>query len=391
MFTTLRNHSKIIVIIVAIAFVATGALMGFGSYLYGGGSSGASQTQNPNIAKVNSNLSSSKVIDFRLNVLNSIIERRLLLQKAEEKGITAEVDDKKVQSTVDDILKNYDMTKKELVSNLEKQGYSLDQFKSDLRKDLEQSNIIEKTRATTYNNISVSEDEIKKEYEKKKEQGSEKRKYEKAKSEIKQQLLQQKQNQAFNNWLKDVKSNANITIFDPILSGARAYQNNNYESAIKDFNKVMENKETIGPGTYIYLARSYKANKNNDKALEIYKKAAKEYPDNWEVHLKFGELYSSSDKKEKAIKQLDKAAELVSDNYMAHYQLYQGYNKVGAKEKAQNHMQKVQELSQKMIQQQIQQQVPKTSGNTKNNTDSSNNQRNDGSENETNNERNNNN
>ncbi|MFW6270924.1 MAG: SurA N-terminal domain-containing protein [Bacillota bacterium] len=382
MFNTLREHSKIVVIIVAVAFVATGALMGFGSYLNNGMGGDGGQQGNQNIASVNdedisqreflnvlqnqasqvSNLSGSQLLDFRLSILNSIIERKLILQKAEEMGISVEVSEEEVQNTIDEILDNYDMTEDELVSNLESQGYDMDDFKKDLRNDIRQNNIVDKTRETTYDNINVSEEEIKEEFEALKEEESEDIEYEEEKEDIENKLLQQKQDEAFNNWLDDVKSESDITIYDPVLRGVNAYQEEQYDVAIENFNEVFENSESPGEGVYIYLAKSYHAKEDTEKAIEIFDEGMEEYSTSWDLHLNLADLYVDMEENEKAIEHYDEASELVSENYVAHYQLYMGYTEAGAPEKAEEQMQKIQELSmqQQMGGDQQQQQVPRT-------------------------------
>ncbi|MFW5998520.1 MAG: SurA N-terminal domain-containing protein [Halanaerobiaceae bacterium] len=373
MFSTLRNHSKIIVIIVAVAFAATGALMGFGSYLTNGGGNKnqQQQQQNQNIATVNdedisqreflnvlqsqasqtADLGSSQLLDFRLNILNSLIEQKLILQEADKMDISGEASETEVEESVDEILDNYDMTEEELVSNIESQGYNMEEFKNDIRNDLKQRDIIEKTRETTYDNIEVTEDEIRDEYEEAKEEGEEDREFNEAQSDIEQNLINQKQEEAFNNWIEDVRSEANITINDPVLDGVNAYNEEQYDVAIEAFNEIIENNESPGAGSYIYLARSYEKEGNEEKAIEIYDQAREEYSEDWDLYVNLGDLYSNMDDNEQAIEQYDKASELVSGNYMGHYQLYMGYSETGAEEKAEEQMQKVQEISMQQMNQ----------------------------------------
>ena len=376
MFQTLRNNTKIIVIIVVVAFIITSAFVGFGGMFGGSSANPQSGGTSNSIARVNgeditqrefmnvlrsqasqtSNLSSSQLIDFRLRVLNFIIERKLLLQNAAEQGIEVEITDKDVQNEIDNILKQYQMSQSDLESNLKKQGYSLDEFKQQLKTDLREQEKIKKTREQTYEQVKVTEEEIKQRYEKnnkdKKASGKE---YEKAKPEIKKKLLEEQQSQAFNSWLENKKAQAEITIFDPVLSSAKAFDSQNYEEAISGFTNLIKGDDSSpGAGVYIYLARAYQQKGDTEKAIETYEKAIKAYPNNWETHLNLGDIYQSKEKKDKAIKQYDKAAELVGNNYMAHVQLYRSYNKVGAKEKAQKEMDAIKKIQQDMMKQQQQ-------------------------------------
>lgn len=370
MFDSMRNNSKIIVYIVVAVFIITGGLMGFGAYMNNNQSSSANNSS-PYIAKVNdenitqkeffnvlrnqanqySQLDSSQVLSFRLNVLNSMIERRLILQKAEEKGLKPQVTDKDVQDTINQILEQNEMEKKDLVSNLEKQGTTFDKFKQSLRESLKANDVLQQTIKTTYNNIKVSEKEIKESYKKQNDvEKASGEQYEKAKSDIKSKLLNQKQQKAFNNWLENVKGNADIAIFDPALKGLNALKSKNYEVAVSSLQKALETNSSSN--LYIYLAQAYRKNKQQDKAIATYDTAIKEYPENWRIYSNYGNLFNEMDKKEKAIKYYDKASELAGDDFMAHYQLYMAYSQLDAKDKAQKEMDLIKDLQKKKVQQQ---------------------------------------
>ena len=152
-----------IIYIVVAVFVISGGFMGFGAYMSGSGSSGNSPAQT--IAEVNgekisqreflsvlrnqaqraSRLSSTQLLSFKLNILNSIIERRLILQEAEEMGIEAEVTDKEVDDTLNKVIEQNKTTKEKLKKDLEDKGYSLESLKNDLRSNLKTQQTIQKT------------------------------------------------------------------------------------------------------------------------------------------------------------------------------------------------------------------------------------------------------
>ncbi|MGM0437200.1 MAG: SurA N-terminal domain-containing protein [Bacillota bacterium] len=370
MFDKLRDNSKIIVYIVVAAFVISGGFMGYGAYMSGGNNS-SQQGASPNeaIAEVNgeeisyqeylnvmrnnaqqaSQLSSTQLVNFRLNVLNSIIERRIILQKADEMGISAQVTEEDIDNSIQDILDNNDMTEEELESNLEEQDYSMSDLRNDLRLNLQTQKTIQKTVEKSYENIEVSEDEIKEEYEKQAENNEDIASYEDKKNEIKKSIIEEKESNEFNKWMEDLKENAEIQIYDNSLKGVKALNNENYEEAITSFEKALDNSES--PTNYIYLAKSYGEAQKSDKAIETYETAIEEYPENWEIRYNYGQLLSDLENTEEAEKQFDKASEYASDSdFMAHYQIYQSFNNIGAEEKAQEEMDKIIEIQQNMNQ-----------------------------------------
>jgi len=365
MFDSLRNNSKIVVYIVVAAFIVTGGLMGFGSYMSNNNSSSASNSSSPYIAKVNDTgitpqqymnvlrnqapqrqLSSSQIIPFRLNVLNSMIERQLILEQADEMDIKAQVTDKDVEEKIEGILKNNDLTREELNNRLKDQNSSLDQFKKDLKKSMETNNKIQQTVATTYNKVEVTEEEIKKEYEK----SNKEKDLAQVKDELKKQILNDKQNKAFNNWLENVKAESNIAINDPTLNAYYQLNNKNYDQAISLFDNIIESNPS--PMMYIYLAQAYEGKKNQEQVIATYQQALEEYPDDWEVYYTFGNYYRNMEEKEKALAKYDKAAANAGEDLMAHYKLYMVYSALEAEDKAKTEMKKLTELQKKLQEQQ---------------------------------------
>ncbi len=365
MFDSLRNNSKIVVYIVVAAFIVTGGLMGFGSYMSNNNSSSASNSSSPYIAKVNDTgitpqqymnvlrnqapqrqLSSSQIIPFRLNVLNSMIERQLILEQADEMDIKAQVTDKDVEEKIEGILKNNDLTREELNNRLKDQNSSLDQFKKDLKKSMETNNKIQQTVATTYNKVEVTEEEIKKEYEK----SNKEKDLAQVKDELKKQILNDKQNKAFNNWLENVKAESNIAINDPTLNAYYQLNNKNYDQAISLFDNIIESNPS--PMMYIYLAQAYEGKKNQEQVIATYQQALEEYPDDWELYYNFGNYYRNMEEKEKALAKYDKAAANAGEDLMAHYKLYMVYSALEAEDKAKTEMKKLTELQKKLQEQQ---------------------------------------
>lgn len=184
MISNLRNYSKIIIIIIAVAMVVTGGLYGYGRFL--NQPSTGSNAPSPYIAKVNgtnitqqdyysvlrnqsagiTNFTRSQEVPFKLQVLNTMINRELLLQKAQDMGLKPDVSDEDVDNYVNDILENNDMTMGELENYLKEQKSTLKQLKRDLREGLKKNELIKQVREKSYDNVTVSEEEIINSYEK---------------------------------------------------------------------------------------------------------------------------------------------------------------------------------------------------------------------------------
>ncbi|TDO84448.1 tetratricopeptide repeat protein [Halanaerobium saccharolyticum] len=383
MFDTLRDNSKIIVYIVVIIFVISGGFMGFGAYLNrqsGGGGQASNQTPAV-IAEVNgmeisqqeyysllqqqapqSNLSSSQIIPFRYNVLNALIERKLIMAQAETLDINVEVSKSEIDENYKNILDQNKMTEEELTAALSKQGYTLGELRSDIKSNLKESKTITKTIDKSVGEIKVSEQEIKDLYNKKypepesetkaaenntDSESSQRPALSDVRSDLKSEIKNKKRNEAINKWLKDLKASAEITINNPVLSAYHALQNENYTTAVEKFSELVKQEET-DPIFYTYLARSYKQQDKFDQAKEVYENAIKAFPENNNLRINYAQFLADQNNNEAAITQLDKVAAAAKDDFMTHYQLYMMYSRLGAEEKAKAEMEEIQRLSKQM-------------------------------------------
>lgn len=366
MFDNLRNNSKIIVYIVVAAFVVTGGLMGFGSYMSRNNPGGANRSSQY-IAKVNdkgitpqqflsvlrnsssqaNNLSQTEVIPFRLNVLKSMIEREILLSEAENQNISVEISDQEVEDRIDEILNQNDLTQEELESNLESQDYTYEQFKTDIRESMRNSEKINKVKQTTYNNIEVTDEEIQQAYQERYGDSEDKPELEEVRSDIKDSLLSNKQSKAYQNWLENQKAEANVTINDPVLFAYNALDQGNYQVAIDSFENLA-NSENTSASIYTYLAQAYAGAENYEQAEETFNTALEEYPENWELRLNFGNYYADREMQDKAIDNYKQASELAGENFYAHYKLFMAFNNIGASKEAEQEMQIITEIQQNM-------------------------------------------
>lgn len=156
--------------------------------------------------------------EYQMYVLDNLIDRKLQSQKIEKLGITAteeEVEkavDKQITSTIESNEK-YE-TEEDLKKAFESQGnQSYEAAKDNLRKQVKQSILQNKLREEVTNGVEVTENEMKTFYEENKESYKEdgnQKPFEEVKEKIKSTLIQQKKNEAWNNWLQEVREEANI-------------------------------------------------------------------------------------------------------------------------------------------------------------------------------------
>jgi tetratricopeptide (TPR) repeat protein len=390
LFDTLRDNSRIIVYIVVIAFVISGGFMGYGAYLNNQGGGGQAPNQSPAvIAEVNgmeisqqeyfsllqqqapqSNLSSSQIIPFRYNVLDALIERKLLMAQAEVLDISVEVSEAEIDENYNNILDQNEMTENELSEALAEQGYTIGDLREDIKASIEDSKTITQTIDQGIEEIEVSDEEIEELYQQRypepeaeedlaEESDSETESVQSEAAEderpeladvrdnLEQELRSQKRNQAINSWLAELKENAEITVNDPVLSAYHALENENYEQAVEEFSAFVEEEET-DPIFYSYLAQAYEGQNNLERAKEVYQSAVESYPENTDLRFTYAQFLADQENNEDAIAQLDEIYAAAEDDFMTYYQLFMLYSRLGAEEKAQTAMEEVQRISEDM-------------------------------------------
>ena len=380
MFDTLRDNSRIVVYVVVVIFVVSGGFMGFGAYLNNQSGGQPSGNQAPSvIAEVNgmeisqqeyfsllqqqapqSNLSSSQIIPFRYNVLDALIERKLILSQAEILDINVEISESEIDENYNNILEQNDMTDKQLADNLAEQGYTIGQLREDIKSSLEDTKTIRQTIDQGVGEIEVTEEEIEELYAERypanndtennngeSNQADENPDLSEVREELETEIRNQKRNQALNTWLSELKNEAEITINDPVLSAYHALENENYAEAVEKFSSFVEEEET-DPIFYNYLAQAYEGQENYQEAEEVYNNAVENYPENTNLKFNFAQFLVDQEKNEEAINQLDQISANAEDDLMTYYQLFMMYNQLGAEEKAQTAIEEVQRLSDQM-------------------------------------------
>ncbi|MEC9489288.1 MAG: SurA N-terminal domain-containing protein [Halanaerobium sp.] len=186
-FNQMRKRMKIIVYIVVVALVAGGLYLGFG-YFTGGNNNNVSPTATDQnvIARVNgeeitynefynmlqnyqstmASLPNWEVVPFQVQVLQALITRSMLLQEANEMGVKAEVSDEEVDKTLQNILDQNQLTMEELKTRLSAQNLTIQDVRDDIRASMKESQLLQNMVEQVRNDVEVTEEEIKAEYEK---------------------------------------------------------------------------------------------------------------------------------------------------------------------------------------------------------------------------------
>ncbi|MGM0419887.1 MAG: SurA N-terminal domain-containing protein [Bacillota bacterium] len=381
MFNELRDYSKIVVYIVVIAFIVTGAFMGVGSFL-GGGSPGGQQNQSTsesiavvngeeisrqqyfdllqNYAQQTSQFSRTQMLPFRLSVLNSIIEERLLIQEARERDITVEVSEDEIEEVMNNILEQNQLELSELEDILQEQGVTVEDFRQNIRMSLQQQKMVEETIADIHGEVEVTteaiDERLAQEYTEEELEEMSEEEIEEARSDIEVSIIEEIEEEKFQSWLEEKREEAEIEIKDTALQGIYHYENENYAEARESFSNALEVQND--PAIYIYLAESYSKDGDFESAVEIMEEAMEEHPENWEVAYQYGELHENNDNREEAIEKYELASDYAGDNLMARYQLNLAFSNLGADERASEEMNKFIELQQELQEVQGEESVP---------------------------------
>lgn len=164
---------------------------------------------------VNSEEGNALLERYQKQQLDSLINNVLLKQQVEEENITLSESEAEefYQNQKQAILQNNNMSEEEFKSALENQGYaSEDEYKNEIMKN-PQFKINKLIEEEVVNNIEVSEDELQAAYEENKENFQQQNKnasFEDLKPRLEQMLVQQKQRQQINQYLEELRNEAEI-------------------------------------------------------------------------------------------------------------------------------------------------------------------------------------
>ena len=183
-FDKLREHTKIVIFIVVIAFGIGGAFMGLGGLFFGGTpqhQGAAPQTQNVPVAEVEGEtisyqelyyffqmyqeqypqqLRGMQQLPFMSQLLNSLINERLVAKEASNRGIEVEVSEERIDEQLGMMMEAYASSEEEFMELLAASNYTMEDLRADLRSDLKREETSSVLREQVVGEVEVNEADL---------------------------------------------------------------------------------------------------------------------------------------------------------------------------------------------------------------------------------------
>lgn len=162
--------------------------------------------------------SGNEVLDeFQRLKLDSLINNVLLSQQAEELGIelTEQEVDEIYQGQKESIKQQNDLSEEEFLAVLENQGFESEEEYKQAFADNPSLKVNKLIEQEVLANLEISEEELLQQYEENEEhftQGGETIPFEQIRPQLEQMMMQQRQNEVINDYIEDLRDDANIEI-----------------------------------------------------------------------------------------------------------------------------------------------------------------------------------
>ncbi len=155
---------------------------------------------------------------YQRDVLEDLILRKIQIQEAQARGLTP--DPTRVNAIVDQILTQiksyYGLSDEELVAELAKEGLTPEEFREELRPQAEQQALLEALKQAVTGDLTVTDEEIRTYYEDNADQFTDDQGNPLSLAEVREKifslLYSQKQDEAWNTWLKETREKAQVEI-----------------------------------------------------------------------------------------------------------------------------------------------------------------------------------
>lgn len=170
--------------------------------------------------------------------------------------------------------------------------------------------------------------------------------FEKAKADLKTQLEQSRGQDAFSQWFDEQRKQATIVVNDPELRGLQFMSDGQYPQAVAQFEDAIS-AQPSDPNLHWLLAEAFVQVKDDQRALDEYKKAADLDKSSYEIQMALGQEYQKLKQNDAAIAAYEQASLLAGksqQSYMVHAQLQQLFTQVGAKKQADQEQQMMQDI-----------------------------------------------
>ncbi len=155
---------------------------------------------------------------YQREVLEELILRKIQLQEAQARGIVA--DPSRVEELINQIIEHiktyYGLSDEELLTELAKEGLTLEEFRAELRPQAEEQALLEALKSAVTVDVGVSEEEITAYYQKNPDQFVDAQGNTLPLAEVRDKiaslLISQKQEEAWQRWLKGAREAADVQI-----------------------------------------------------------------------------------------------------------------------------------------------------------------------------------
>lgn len=169
--------------------------------------------------------------------------------------------------------------------------------------------------------------------------------FEEAKPGLVEQIRREKADENFARWFADLRSSASISILDPQLAARDALARGDAEKALELYRQAAQQRPDdayVQYGIAVALLRLQRL----DEALQALNKATELAPSDPVLHLALGSVYQQKGDKEKAAAALRKASSLAPMDMQMHLTLYMLFSSMGLKEDAQREEQEIAKIQQ---------------------------------------------
>lgn len=167
--------------------------------------------------------------------------------------------------------------------------------------------------------------------------------FEKNKEKLLKSYEERKKQSALQDYLYDLKSKANIQIYDPLLKAAQALQSGDYNKA-KQFIQEGLKLYHDDPNLLYALATVYEKEGKEDEALKLYERVANEVYMG-QAFYRMGTILEKRGKTKEAVEAYKKAAQYTGPDILTHYALKEKFAKFGLSQEKKKEEETINRLS----------------------------------------------
>lgn len=157
--------------------------------------------------------------------------------------------------------------------------------------------------------------------------------YENAKEGLRVELQAQRAGERVQEWLRELRDNADIDVKDPLLKAIWHVANSEYTEAIENY-KVAETQSPNDGYINYSMGNVYQVLGDTEQAIEQYRLATTKNPYDPELHYMLGQALIDADRTDEGVQSLVTAAEWAPNDYGLLYQVHNTLTLLGYTEEA---------------------------------------------------------